>query len=916
MNNMRWSVVMLLVAMTTSWAWADVNITWQENFNPIKTTWLQPTAHWTDVAGPTAILTQSDPCNTFGKVESEPITINLATYKELVVSCTAIDSSCDYTVQLQEQGGAAAAFNVISNQSQRGTQIVNIAQATGWSGNKTFTIVIWIGGGSGKSATFSGITLRDPRGFSSVWQEHFDPMKTTWYSTMGAVWTDISGTTAMLTQTLTVGYSKTESESITVNLNDYTELAIRSDAMDTDCSYTVGLQEQGGSWEYKDLVTSNQLGTQVANISQKTGWIGTKTFRIVIWVGGDSGKTISFDLIELRKANIVSAWEDNFNPIKSTWYEYEALWDDVPGPTAILQENSFFLTYGKVESEAITVNVTDYPLLDVVSTNISPLADYSIQIQSQEDPYPGFYCIQWYKDPNYTHHVFNIASATGWTGTHTFRIAAWIGSENGTATFDLFRVRAADASVFWQDHMNPVKTTWAQPTATRTPVVDPINGTIGGSEAKLTESNPSDSFGKAESESITVDLNTYPELVVTSTAVDIGATYTIGIQEQEGSWSYQDVIVAVSQPGTQIVNIPAVMGWSGTKTFSITIWIGGEGKSATFDAITLQKANSPVWQDNFNQMKKTWNPISAAWTDINGPTATLTENNPSDSFGKTESESITVNLNDISELVVEATNVATGANYSVGVQEEGGSYAYFNLITNVNQPGTQILNIAAGTGWSGTKTFKIVIWVGGEAGSATFNLVALRKAEMMPAWQEHFDTIKSTWYQMGAAWTDANGSLAVLTENSPSESYGKTESEAITLNLNDYPDLTITSAAIDAGANYSVGIQEQGGAAAYRTIISSVTQPGTQVINVAREMGWTGTKTFRIVIWVGGESKSVIFDLAQMGVLTCGRTTLPGDYNSDCIVNFFDLVTIGQSWRNAYTMQDLVEIADGWLTQN
>jgi hypothetical protein len=915
MNNMRWSVVILLVAVTAGWAWADINIAWQENFDPIKTTWLQPTAQWTDVAGPMAILTQSDPCNTFGKVESEPITINLATYKELVVSCTAIDSSCDYTVQIQEQEGSYSAVNVISNQSQPGTQIVNIAQVTGWSGSKTFTIVIWIGGGSSKSATFSGITLRDPRGFSNVWQEHFDPMKTTWYGTMGAVWTDIGGTTAMLTQTLTVGYSKTETECVTVNLNDYTELAVRSDAMDTDCSYTIGLQEQGGGWEYKDLFTSSQFGTQVANITQKTGWTGTKSFRIVIWVGGDSGKTVSFDSIELRKVNTVSAWEDKFDPIKSTWYEYEAAWDDVFGPTATLRENSFFLNYGKVESEAITVNVTDYPLLDVVSTSVASFADYSIQIQSQQDPYPGYYCVQWSKSPDCTHHIFNIASATGWTGEHTFRIAAWIGGESGTATFDLFRVRAADASVFWQDHMNPVKTTWAQPTATWAPFVDPVYGTIGGTEAALTETSPADSFGKVESESITVDLNTFPELVVTSTAIDTDATYTIGIQEQEGTWGYSDVITAVWQPGTQIINIPVAMGWSGTKTFSVVVWIGGESKSAAFDAITLQKASSPVWEENFNQMKKTWNPISAVWTDTAGPTATLTENNPSEGFGKTESELITVNLNEISELAVTSTALDFYTDYSVGVQEEGGSYAYFSLISNVAQPGTQILNIAAATGWTGTKTFRIVIWVGGESGYATFDSIALRKAQTVPAWQEHFNPIKSTWYPMTASWTDANGSVAVLTENNSSESFGKAESEAITLNLDNYPDLTITSSFIDAGANYSIGIQEQGGLEAYRTVISSVTQPGTQVINVAREMGWTGTKTFRIVTWIGGEGKSVAFDLAQMNVSACGRTALPGDYNSDCIVNFFDLVTMGQSWRNAYTMQDLVEIANGWLTE-
>jgi hypothetical protein len=479
MNGTRWSILILAVVLMAGPALADVNIAWQENFNPIKPTWSQPTATWTDVAGPTAILTQSDPGATFGKVESEPITVNLAVYNELIVSSTAIDSNTSYTVQLQEQGGAGAAINVINSQWLRGTQIVNIAQATGWSGNKTFTIVIWIGGGHNKSATFTNISLRNPQGFSYAWQDHFDPMKTTW-DQPATTWIDVGGTTAILTESSpTQNYGQTESEAITANLNDYPELVVRTVAMDAACSYVVQLHEIGGSNAWINLNRQYLLGTQVFNIPALTGWTGTKTFKINIWVEGES-KSITFDYIQLKKAG-GTAWEDNTNPLKSTWYLFDGIWDDTPGPGAIVQENSFLYAWGKVESETLTVNVSDYPILDVVSTDVSESADYTIKIQSEEGgTYPDFACIQWYKDPNYTHHIFNIAQATGWTGLHSFRIAVWIGGENQTATFELFRLRSADPNIVWQDHMNPAKSTWNQLSATLTAAVDPARETIGG----------------------------------------------------------------------------------------------------------------------------------------------------------------------------------------------------------------------------------------------------------------------------------------------------------------------------------------------------------------------------------------------------------------------------------------------------
>ena len=129
------------------------------------------------------------------------------------------------------------------------------------------------------------------------------------------------------------------------------------------------------------------------------------------------------------------------------------------------------------------------------------------------------------------------------------------------------------------------------------------------------------------------------------------------------------------------------------------------------------------WEENFDPVKPTWNEVTAYWTDLAGPTAKLTENDSVNSYGVATSETITVDVNVYSELVITSTEVESGALYSIQVQEVGGSGAYANAVSYMGTPGTQIVNIAALMGWSGTKSFVINIWIEGESKSVTFGLL-------------------------------------------------------------------------------------------------------------------------------------------------------------------------------------------------
>ena len=153
------NTTMTLTASTT----VRVSCTaWEEDFDPLDSDqWTQPTAIWTDTAGPTAILTENSPNDNFGKAETIPLSINMNRYRYLRVKVVAVDKDAKFTVQiLDKTGGGITATNVITDAKESNEYTVNLAEKLNWSGQKKFTINLWVIG-EGMSVTYEHISLRN-----------------------------------------------------------------------------------------------------------------------------------------------------------------------------------------------------------------------------------------------------------------------------------------------------------------------------------------------------------------------------------------------------------------------------------------------------------------------------------------------------------------------------------------------------------------------------------------------------------------------------------------------------------------------------------------------------------------------------------------------------------------------------------
>jgi hypothetical protein len=118
--------------------------------------WQTPSTRWADI-GETSTLCENDPSQNYGKAESEIIVVDVDACPLLYVNAAAVDPESRYIIQLLDKS-TDEATNVLT-QAKAGSHIVNLTEELEWTGEKQFTLNIWIEGES-KCTTFENIAIR------------------------------------------------------------------------------------------------------------------------------------------------------------------------------------------------------------------------------------------------------------------------------------------------------------------------------------------------------------------------------------------------------------------------------------------------------------------------------------------------------------------------------------------------------------------------------------------------------------------------------------------------------------------------------------------------------------------------------------------------------------------------------------
>ena len=83
-------------------------------------------------------------------------------------------------------------------------------------------------------------------------------------------------------------FGKYESDIVTADLDNYPILEIDIGEVLDDSSYSIQIQGEGGLYRNFDAVSDAAPSLQTIDLRQITGWEGDQSFRVLIWVTGDS----------------------------------------------------------------------------------------------------------------------------------------------------------------------------------------------------------------------------------------------------------------------------------------------------------------------------------------------------------------------------------------------------------------------------------------------------------------------------------------------------------------------------------------------------------------------------------------------------------------------------------------------------
>ncbi len=398
-------------------------------------------------------------------------------------------------------------------------------------------------------------------------------------------------------------------------------------------------------------------------------------------------------------------------------------------------------------------------------------------------------------------------------------------------------------------------------------------------------------------------------LILTTNIVDISLSDRIvfQLQEQGGNFETFDIMVA-GRTFAYRVDLREITGWNEPRDFSIIAWLPGSDEPILVQELMVQvqlsdgdvaeeilagtAAEEPAAEevvpveetpvegdeptisiDEFVFEDKLinygWNETNLVLLTSEGGGLILSEDGPDTDFGRIESQPFTVPVLD--ELVIDlfVSNLTPGASYTVQLQEDEGDYRSFDIYSG-EAPNSLALNLKEMTGWRGEKTFRFVVWLSGEGSEITLDRLTIRPAEeasnegfslaeVQPVWwEETFDPLTNIWQTQDIATeVTAEGAMRLTVTNENVDGpFGKYESDIITADLDSYPLLEIDISAVQEATSYSIQIQEEGGL--YRNFDAvNESVPAKQTLDLRQITGWEGEKSFRVLIWVTGESVDV-----------------------------------------------------------
>ncbi|NCC50959.1 MAG: hypothetical protein EOM20_07045 [Spartobacteria bacterium] len=202
--------------------------------------------------------------------------------------------------------------------------------------------------------------------------------------------------------------------------------------------------------------------------------------------------------------------------------------------------------YGKISSGVLSLNVDQFPILELAISNIAPSnVGYAVSVREQS----LYQETMLFGDARGGKMLLNIPEQTGWGGVTNFRVEFFVSSDDAnpqTVALDHMTVRT-DASVAWEDGFDSISPLWTDETGNTNFNAGIMQGPDG--TAHIVQAfDGSNDWGQVQSEMLVMNLAWYPWLTMDVADIDYAANFIGAVQYQTPPYDMNVLVSGADTP--------------------------------------------------------------------------------------------------------------------------------------------------------------------------------------------------------------------------------------------------------------------------------------------------------------------------------------------------------------------------------
>ncbi|THF74292.1 S-layer homology domain-containing protein [Cohnella fermenti] len=521
----------------------DDVVRWEADFSNIAADWyVEPglTATANGAAGvQMAVNADADPA--WQKMSAlQQLSFDMEDDPKLAISVADVQGG-SWSVKASD--GTQAYVLTGGDRSDTGEFVFPIAEATGWTGVKSFTLELWaIGAGSATTIDQIRITGANPAAEYPIWEADLSNLNAWVKEDLVLDYTDEGGLRMQVNDTADPPYQKmTTVKRFTVDMAAGPILKLRIGAVDPGGSWSVKLEDSSGS----DIGLSGDqstAGSFAFDIPDATGWDGTKTFAVSVWgIGG--GKSVTIDSLQLVSRV----------PVEE---EVEQQTDD-PGVDSAVPTSAELRETGELQRRDLSLPGSKLVLnpFDFKTAGGTTASQYSNR-------------------PTLPLNLGYLNAASQRTSRELSDMVMLYKAVPGATGGIAYGWRPSIGQLdMWQaglpDQQSPEDL-----------LVEPV----GDQGVKLSVSANANPVWQAiyTKDPITVDLDETSTLEVSVS--DVAGMWSLKVNDGVSEYVLQS---DTGKDGTLLYDLRQITGWSGTKSFRVYLFAIGQGASATFSKLQI-----------------------------------------------------------------------------------------------------------------------------------------------------------------------------------------------------------------------------------------------------------------------------------------------------------------------------------------